>query len=474
MAEHRGRLLALVLAVAAVPRLLQAGLRWDEVALAYAAYTEPAAAALADGAPTAALGAWVGLHPPLHALLMGALELVWPAPVLWLGLSVACSLGAVALVGWRAGPLAALLLASSPLQVAYAAELNNYPLAVLAVAALLAAGPGPWWALLAAVGLACQAHVLAAAAAGGAVLHRLRTVPADRGWVAAWAVVLAAPTVLGALRLAGGSGTFVQPPFALGPWVAQAAAGIGAGGLLLGAGALAGLRGPTLAVGLPLVGLMALSLLLGAAAPHQLPYLLLPAPVLAVALGTALAGRPRWLRGAVALVCLLRLGPVLGDQLARAQAIRADLARPRAVDRALAESAPGDVVWLVAPALQADDDKTDTSPVLWRLGLLDPMPMARDGGFDYLDWRFGQPRRWRGRVIHTSTELAEQPLDHVLRAAWAGGHTVFVVLYDHAPATDLAGRVERAVRPWSPQAVRLPRSAGLGDDWLYRLAPAAP
>jgi hypothetical protein len=215
------------------------------------------------------------------------------------------------------------------------------------------------------------------------------------------------------------------------------------------------------------------ALLLGAAAPHQLPYLLLPGPVVAAAVGLAARGRSRWVALLVVAFCLLRLGRVEAAAVPRLLALRADLDRERAVDLAVARSVPGDVLWLVAPALQADDDKTDSSPVLWRLGIFEPMPMERWESFDYLDWRFGQPRRWRGRVVHTSTELAEQALDHVVERVWERGGTVWVVLYDHGPATGLAGRVERAVRPWSPEQQVVPRHQGLGDDVLYTLRPEA-
>jgi hypothetical protein len=471
---------AAVVAVALVVRLVQAVLRWDEVALAYAAYTEPAVHALATGQPGLLPAAWVGLHPPLHAAWMAAVELIWPAPWVWLGSSVLCSTVAVGLVGWRFGPVGAAVLASAPLQVAYAAELNNYPLAVAGIAALVVLQDARRWLFLAAVGLACYAHVLGAAAAGGAVLWRLWVRPEERVATAAWSVVLAAPVVAGALRLTGGDGTFVQPAVDWSTWGRLVASGIGPVGLVLGVGAGLGLvavRGRAasalLSVGLPVVVGYLVALRLGAAAPHQLPYLVLAGPVVAAAAGRAVAGRSRWLAGLVVALCALRLVGVEAAAVPRLQAIHADLGRERAVDLAVSRSAPGDVLWLVAPALQADDDKTDTSPVLWRLGIGEPMPMERWESFDYLDWRFGQPRQWRGRVVHTSTELAEPALDLVVDRVWQRGGTVWVVLYDHGPATGLAERVERAVRPWSPTQEVVPRDQGLGDDVLYVLRAEA-
>lgn len=72
-----------------------------------------------------------------------------PAPGLWLMGSVLASLGAVAMMS-RRHPLAALLLATAPIQVHYAAEVNNYPLVALASAAVwlererVADGAPPW------------------------------------------------------------------------------------------------------------------------------------------------------------------------------------------------------------------------------------------------------------------------------------------------------------------------------------------
>ncbi len=479
MSEAQGsswRWVAWVVALAAVPRVVQAGLRWDEVALAYLAYTAPTADALAAGHLGDALSTWVGLHPPLHAVLMGIVEWAWPAPVLWLGLSLVASLSAVALMVRHAGLMAGVLMASSPLQILYAAEVNNYPLAVVSVAALLAGMGAPLGWFLAAVGLACWSHVLTAAAAGGAVVWRLWHTK-DRGErvpLAVGSLALVAPVVAGAVRLSSGDGTFVQPAFDGVAWLGMVVDRVGWPSVVLAGVAALGLRGPALAVGLPLVGMIVLALVLGAAAPHQLPYLLLPLPVLAVGLSQVLRGRHWSIVAAVGALCAGQLVGVGWHQAQRVRAIVQDLHHERGVDVALAESRPGDVLWLVAPALQADDDKTDSSSVLWRLGVLSPMPMRRDVDLDYQDWRYGQPRAWRDRTIHTSTELDEQPLDHVVRGAWARGARVFVVLYDHAPATGLDTRVERAVRPWSPVVRRIPRSHGLGDDLIYTLSGTSP
>ena len=54
--------LVVVLIAAAVLRLLRMHVRWDEIALAYAAYGEPLTQAVIDGHPTALLGSWIGLR----------------------------------------------------------------------------------------------------------------------------------------------------------------------------------------------------------------------------------------------------------------------------------------------------------------------------------------------------------------------------------------------------------------------------
>jgi hypothetical protein len=122
---------------------------------------------------------------------------------------------------------------------------------------------------------------------------------------------------------------------------------------------------------------------------------------------------------------------------------------------------------LVAPALQPDDDKTDTSAVMWRISPLERMPIARPIPFEYTDYRFGHPRDWRGRVIHTSTELDEQAFDAVAAARLEAGGAVWVVLYDHAPAHGLKARVERAMRPYVSETRAVGTDDGLGTDWLF-------
>ena len=172
-------------------------------------------------------------------------------------------------------------------------------------------------------------------------------------------------------------------------------------------------------------GFYALTLALGVSAPHQYPYVSLLAPILAVCVGQV---RPRALRW-IALLLGLSQGLLLGrDLIGQLGVIAQDLRQPRAIDAALARAAPGDLLWLVAPALEGDDDKGATSPVLWRLSPFSPMPIAQVFPFDQTDWRWGQPRAHQGRIVHSSTELDAARFDAVAAAQAAAHHSIYVIL----------------------------------------------
>ena len=204
--------LILVLIVAAVLRLLRMHVRWDEITLAYAAYAEPLVTAMADGHPTALIGHWIGLHPPLWGVIQAAFELTLPMPWVWMGFSAACSLGAVWVVGRHAGWIAALVLATAPVHLLDAAEVNNYPLAALSMALLLAAARGSWLGLALAAVLAAWAHLLTLVAAGAVVIWRaLRMRPANRNRLLGAFTLGVLPIVGGALRLMGKGSTWSQP-----------------------------------------------------------------------------------------------------------------------------------------------------------------------------------------------------------------------------------------------------------------------
>lgn len=456
-------------------RLLRVISRWDELTLAYAAYAEPIAGALGRGELLRAATTWVGLHPPLAGLVQGVYELLLPMPLVWMLTSALLSAAAVALVGRAGGPLAAAVLATSPLQIADAAEVNNYPLAAFGLALVLAASRASWPRLAAAATLASWSHVLAAAGAGGVVAWRLAQGEEPRGQrlrLVAASLLGVLPVLVGALRRAGEPGTFTQPELVLSDWLGRVAASVGPEGLVLGGIAVLGLRSVRAAAWAPISLVLVLSLALGAAAPHQRPYLGLLGPAAALALASFVEARQggarRLLVGGVTVLCLLRGGRLAFDELQRVAAIAEDLRRPRALDQALAESRPGDSLWVVVPALEPDDDKTATGPLMWRTPPWSWMPIARPVAFEYSNPQYGQPRAFRGRTLHSSTELQAQAFDHVAAAALRKGR-MLVVLADHGPATGLVARVERVLRPYSWQVEEIGEDRGLGRDRLYRL-----
>ena len=78
------RILVAIVGVAFLLRLVQALLRWDEIALAYAAYQEPFVALAGQGDILGLTGSYFGLHPPLYSLFFWGMGVVWGAPAAWL------------------------------------------------------------------------------------------------------------------------------------------------------------------------------------------------------------------------------------------------------------------------------------------------------------------------------------------------------------------------------------------------------
>jgi hypothetical protein len=477
MSARRGPLLWAVVAVALVLRGLRAVQRWDEIALAYAAYWQAWGDAVAGGDWGAALTTFTGLHPPGYALMLHLVDAVsGHRPVAWLLLSVACSVGAVWVVGRLAGAAAAAVLALDPFQLAYCAEINNYPLLVLAVALCLAGQErvrrgGSVWFLVAAGVLAGWTHLLGGLVAGLCLLS-----------VGTWRVRLAGlaalavgtgPVVVLALGLAGEESTFSQSGLdwgvigtglwtKSGPWLA-----------LLVPAAWACRRRPERAVVLfGTVAAIGLLTALQITAPHQQPYWVATGPSLAVALG---GGLP-WVAAAAAVGGLAGL-PAEAERLQR---LGADLERERAVDQVLEQLAPGDALWLLAPALMPDDDKTMTSDVLWRFSPWSPAPAWRgpssasagEPAFEFADYGFGQPRVFDGVVVHSSTDLWPEQLDQVLAWHLGAGHAVWFVLYDHGPAADYPGLLQRHLAAYDAVPMPSGDDVGLGRDYVVRVTPA--
>ena len=460
-----------------VPRAL---LRWDEVSVAYAAYADPAARMVQAGDWAALPQAWVGLHPPLHAAVLGIGERWLPIPAAALGFSALCSAAACGLLAARFGLLAGLVLAMSAVAISYAAEINNYPVAALGLAAALAWARGPALHRNLGVALASWSHVLGLGAAGA--LSLMAGWRAGRGAapVLGAAALIAGPALTGALLRAGEDSTFQQPAVDLRGWAAGALGALSLSGLvqagllvvLAGLGAVHGRarhQDAGLVLGV-LTLLYAVFVLAGVAAHHQFPYLSLLVVPLA---GLAATAQGRGARALVLVLSVAQAGPALAGDLGRLAAIRADLARNRAVDAALGLARCGDLLWLVAPALQADDDKTDHSAVLWRFSPWQAARRAVEAVGDPVDWRFGHPRWTGGLQLRTSTELAWGPLDAALSGAADRGADAYIVLYDHAPATGLDQRLRLALRAWPHEERAVGDDLGLGADLLF-IIPAAP
>ena len=475
----------LVSALLLVAGLLRAGralLRWEEVSIAYAAYQAPLVKAWGD--PGLLLDRWVGLHPPLYGMAYAAIEHAAPIPLLFLGFSALCSWLAVLLVyraarllgGTAAGVVALALAAGAPVALHYAAELNNYPLLLALVAALIWAwaryrqGVGGWLPL-ALLGIAAGwTHLLGGMAAGLVVLAVMARHRGDGLRALAVLALGCAPVVAGALELAGSADTFSQPELhldlSLRDW------GERFGWLCLPAGLLAlpALR-RTPALALALLGMVitiGAMIGLGVAAPHQFPYWSLLMPFGAVLAGVAATRVPGWWlgAGALALVQLWVGGRAVQHDLRRCWR---DQNRPRAIDEALARAEPGDGLWIVSPALEPDDDKRAISPSVWRFRPWRPMPMVEPFPMEYTDYRYGQPRDYQGVTVYSFTDFWPDRMDAILRHHTDSDHRVWVALYDHGPAQGYPERLRRMLRPWSFDEEQVGWDDGLGVDWLLRI-----
>ena len=456
--------IVLVVFAAAVLRVLRMHVRWDELTLAYAAYPEPLVQAVEQGHPTALFGSWIGLHPPLWGIVHAVLEVLAPIPWVWMGLSVAASILAVCVIGRAGGLVAAMVLASAPVHLLDAAEVNNYPMASLAVAMLLLSARGHWIGLVVAAVLAGWTHLLAGWVAFFVVAWRVWDGPREERWkLVGWSFLGLLPVGAGALRLMGQGSTWAQPAAHLSDWFSLMFETLGPEGVVLAPLVLIGLTGVVRVGWLSLGGGLLFAVVLGAAAAHQRPYFGLVAPIAALAVADAVKRFPRLL-WFVVLLCSVRAVRFAADDVERIQSVMGDLATTRGVDVAIDGARQGDTIWLVSPALQADDDKTATGPVMWRFRPWHAMSIAHPVSFEYKDYRYGQPRIWNDLTVHTSTELDAAAFDHVAAAVLERQQRLWVVLYDHSPATGLVERIERTLRPYDYAWQLVGKDQGLGVD----------
>ncbi|HJN75043.1 MAG TPA: hypothetical protein QGF58_14035 [Myxococcota bacterium] len=369
----------LILIAAAALRLLRAGLRWDEVSWQYAAYTGPTVRALEQGRVLDALTTWIGLHPPGWALLHAAFELLLPVPAVFLLTSALFSLGAVWV--WRDRPLVALLIATSPVQLAYAAEINDYPLVALLVAAAYRWREHTW--KLALVGaLACWTHPLAAFVVLALALRRPRSLVF---------LLAAIPLLPGGLALALEPTTYGQPEILLLQSLADYASRFGVLGALVLPAACMGLRKQPVVAAVCLASVVAWLALVavGVAAPHQFMYLLILTAPLALLASTSPWTRALWV-----------LGIVQGLWFGACDLLRASKLAEAPV------TIPAGDVYLLAPPGTNDDDKTKTSAMLWQLSPFQAMPMVQTEPAE--DHRHGSPRRVGDRLVYVNDHLREE------------------------------------------------------------------
>ncbi|MCP4810185.1 MAG: hypothetical protein GY913_24335 [Proteobacteria bacterium] len=411
-----------MLLLAASLRLLRGVVRWDEVAWQYAAYPGATVRALGEGDLVAALTTWVGLHPPGWQLIHAAQEIWLPVPALFLATSVLFSLAAVWI--WRDRPLVALVLATSPVQLAYAAEVNDYPLVALLIAAAFR-----WrddWKVLAGIGaVACWTHPLAAVVVGLLALRQARAL----GVMA----LAALPLLPGAYGVLTSGDTYGQPELLFGQSAADVIARFGGLGLVLLGFAIAGARREKpVTVVLIISGSLYLMLVsFGIAAPHQFMYWLLFTCPLALLADAGAQGR--W-RGALVALCLLQAAWFGAFDSLRIAALSDG---DRGVDVALETTSPGDAIYLLAPPGTNDDDKSKSSAVLWRLAPWQRMPMASPYAFSYEDHRHGQPRLVDERTVYVNDALRPE-LDEAIAA-----HSQLVLVVYEANATLLLDVTER-------------------------------
>jgi hypothetical protein len=396
-------------------RALRAATRWGHWPWLLAAAPGEHARLWAEGRPLEAVGLWMGLHGPLWPNAFGALEAVAPVPALWLAASAAlATAGVVALA--RVDRRAGLLLATAPVALHYAGELNDYPL-VLGMTGLAWAARTPAGAAAAALG-AAWTHPLAGVGAAVALL-RFGRAAAPAGLVL---VLGALPLVPGALALLTDTGTARQPSLDLARSAADAARRFGPAPLLAVPLALVGLRhAPVAALGLALpAALWAALVAARVAAPHQFaPWTVWSAPAaLLVAAGLRSLGAraPRAAALTTLTLALLGAGPGLLRDLRALTRIHTDA--PRGIDLALGAlevpdtcgptlrpDCAGDALLLIGPAGPNDDDKTTVSPSFYRLGPLARLPRRFVDGEDPRAPAAAAPRRFRGHVVYVDHDL---------------------------------------------------------------------
>jgi hypothetical protein len=441
----------LIIGFALLLRGLRVLCRWDEWALHYAGYYGQIVQDLDRWDLDRALTTWTGLHPPLFGFFHGLMELHYPAPGLWLLWSAAFSLLAVVALlrskGDTVSWVAALIVATDPVQLHYAAEVNNYPMLTGLIGLAWWARSHHRWVLLALLGvLGAWTHILGGVVIGLMVLtstFRWRTL-----FLMAAGVV---PLVPGALGILTDFGYQKQPPLRLADSAADALSRFSPSFLLLlPVLALGAIKRPGMAaVWAGTIVFWIVMVLMGIAAPHQFPY--------AVALGVPAAilvahgAGPRLLLQSVVALCLLRACWVATLDISRLSTVWQDADASAAVASVLQGAGENDGIVLVRGLSEQDDDKRHTSAVLWRFPPWERMrARAGRGEPEYL---VGNPRRWRRYTLYTF----DQPRP-AIATLWH--KRVFTIAYG-AAAEDLDIPKHPSQGDWQwfgDIAVRMPKS----------------
>ena len=420
-------------------RLVRVAGRWDEWALHYATYNEATRTALLSGNIIDALTGWVGLHPPGYPLLHSIASIVWPAPLVWLLISAVASTVAVwALL--KAHPqtvIPALVIATDPVQIHYAAEVNNYPIATMLLALAWMAHRRDRPVLLAVVAfLSCWVHLIGAVAVGLIAImsrHRYHLIA-----VMACSSALLIPEATGIVM---DEGSRKQPPLDLGSSLRDALDRFGPSWVVLVPVLIAGLHRSKEAA-LLWAGLLTVwvsTVWAGFAAPHQFPYACFLGIPAAALIGASSASRHRLAVGVGVFLLARGLFASMGDGRRLVDVVQ-DQSRSRAIDVVLERAVEGDAIILVRGPGPPDDDKRHTSSVLWRISPLDaafPIPSERPatiGGHPFLIdgvrvYTFAHPRAAIGEVA---------------------GSRVFTILYDGAEQNPAAIPDHPGQGDWQP------------------------
>ena len=402
-------------------RLVRVAGRWDEWALHYATYNEATRDALLSGNIVEALTSWVGLHPPGYPLLHSVVSLVWPAPIVWLLISAGASVVTV----WamlRSHPqtvIPALVVATDPVQLHYAAEVNNYPLATMLLALAWMAHRRDHPVLLGVVAfLACWVHLICAVGVGLiAATSRYRY---SLYAVMTGAGLLLAPEAIGIVM---DEGSRKQPPLDLVLSLRDALDRFGPSWVVL-LPLLVGSLHRSKQAGILWVGLVTVwvsTVWAGFAAPHQFPYACFLGIPAAALIGASTVSRHRLAVGVSGVLIIRGLFAGLSDGMAVSQ-VAQDQSRSRAIDVVLERAVKGDAIILVRGPGPPDDDKRHTSSVLWRFS---PFTEARPIRTDGRSTIEGHPFLIDGVRVYTFAHP---------RAAIGAieGPRVFTILYDGA------------------------------------------